>query len=481
MPSARFSELIGSLRFRLSAWNTAVVVVTVLVALFALREGLRYTLIREADLLLLEDIDELGLAVKEFYPDLEQIHSEMNRKARGHEHRQLFVQVLDPQGSDVWSSVNTPTTIRERPTFTEDARPRTIEGFRIVQRQLRASNLPAYTIRIGSSLAYVDHDIAQLSQLMLLIGAALLIAAPLGGYFLAKVATEPLREIIATAAQLHPSQLSERLPLRHTGDELDQLSATINGLLDRIAAYLERNREFTANAAHELRSPLAAIRSAVEVALNAPRTPQEYHELLCDIVEQIAELSLLVNQLLILAESDSAEAPWRRDSVRLDQLVARALDMFQGVAEERGIRMDSSGFPALFVQGDAARLREVINNLIDNSLKFTPRGGTVDVDLDFDPAAHQARLRVSDSGAGIDADDLPHIFERFYRGDRSRARESQTRGNGLGLSICLAIVTAHGGRIDVDSTLGRGTTFVVRLPAQVDTAAESRALSPTAL
>src|SRR5262249_25090465 len=156
--------------------------------------------------------------------------------------------------------------------------------------------------------AYVEEDISKLTQLMLIVGTILLIAAPLGGYWLAGRATQPLGEIIRTATNLHPSQLEERLPLRPTGDELDQLSATSNSLLDRIAAYLERNREFTANAAHDLRSPLAAIRSAVEVALNAPRSSQEYQDLLCDIVEQISDLSLLVNQLLLLAETDSADA-----------------------------------------------------------------------------------------------------------------------------------------------------------------------------
>jgi signal transduction histidine kinase len=390
----------------------------------------------------------------------------MNRKAQGHEHRQLFVQVLDPQGNDVWSSIHTPEAVAEKPTFTDDPRPRTIEGFRVVQRKLSFQGLPAYTIRVGSSLAYVAEDIAKLTQLMLLVGGGLLVAAPLGGYWLAGRATQPLSEIISTAARLRPLQLNERLPLRHTGDELDQLSDTINGLVNRIAAYLERNREFTANAAHELRSPLAAIRSAVEVALNAPRTPQEYHELLCEIVEQIGELSLLVNQLLLLAENDSAESPWCSTPVRLDPLVERAVEMFHGVAEEQDINLSLESAAPVIVSGDAARLREVVNNLIDNSLKFTSAGGAVQVALQYDSVSQQAVLRVSDTGIGIDPEDLPHIFERFYRGDRSRARESQTRGNGLGLSICQSIVTAHGGRIDVQSTLGRGSEFLVRLPAQ---------------
>jgi heavy metal sensor kinase len=466
MPSARLNEWFGTLRFRLSAWNTAVVVVTVLLALIAVREGLRYTLIREADQLLLEDLAEMALAMEESYPDVEQIHEQMNRKAKGHEQRSLFVQILDEQGEDVWSSIHTPEAVLRRSDLPANAAPQTIEGYRIAQRTVASSDLSAATLRVGTSLAYVEDDIAKLTQLMLVVGAALLIAAPLGGYWLAGRATQPLGEIIHTAANLHPSQLDERLPLRHSGDELDQLSATINGLLDRVADYLARNRELTANAAHELRSPLAAIRSTVEVALNSTRTPQEYQDLLCDIIEQTSDLSHLVNQLLLLAETDSADARTRKEPVRLDHLVARAVDMFHGVAEERGIDLSTGPLVPLTVPGDSGRLREVVNNLIDNSLKFTAAGGAVSLELHSDGDTQLARLRVTDTGTGIAREELPHIFERFYRGDRARSRESSTRGNGLGLSICKAVVEAHGGRIEVQSTPGEGTAFCVYLPSQ---------------
>jgi signal transduction histidine kinase len=460
MRSVRPSEAWGSLRFRLSVWNTAVVAVAVLIALLALREALRFTLVREADQLLNEDVGELGMAVREFYPNLQQIHDEMNRKARGHEHRHLFIQLFDPSSKDVWSSVNTPPAIEQVPAL--PARPpRTIGRYRVAEQQLNCPEVPRYTIRVGSSLDYISQDVSKVSQLMLLVGAGLLIVAPIGGYLLAGRATKPLGEIIRTAARLRPFKLHERLPLRHTNDELDQLSLTINGLLDRIAAYLEHNRQFTANAAHELRSPLAAIRSSVEVALAAPREPERYQELLCEIVEQISDLGVLVNQLLLLAESEARDRHWRRDPVPLDQLVSRAVDMFEGVAEERGIELKIGRLFPVTVVGDAARLKQVINNLVDNSLKFTQAGGAVLVDVDSN--ADNARIRVADTGIGIAEADLPHIFERFYLVDRARVREG-LRGNGLGLSICLAIVEAHGGRIDVHSTLGEGSEFIVELP-----------------
>ena len=464
----RFNELFLTLRFRLTLWNTLVVAITIVVTMVAVREGLRIALLHETDQLLQEDTIELGMAVKEFYPDLAQIHDEMNRKALGHEYRELFVQVLDPTGNSVWSSVHTPKhNLPQIPTEANTA-PRTVAGFRMVQRQLHHAGQPQYTIRVGCSLAHLEEDVNKLTRLMLGVASVLLVVAPLGGYWLAGRATKPLGDIIRTAAALRPTRMDERLPIRHTGDELDQLSLTINRLLDRIGEYLDRNREFIANAAHELRSPLAAIRSAVEVALNADRSTTEYKELLYDIVDECGHLGALVNQLLILAESDSAAAAVDSEPVRLDQVVEKALDMFQGAAEERSLRLRASYLAPISVRGDATRLRQVVNNLIDNGIKFTEPGGAVTVYLYLDADPKLVLLRVSDTGVGIPPQDLPFVFERFYRVDKSRHRELQTRGNGLGLSICQAIVTAHGGRIEAESRPGQGTTFKVYLPAYVE-------------
>ncbi|HEX3726418.1 MAG TPA: HAMP domain-containing sensor histidine kinase, partial [Pirellulales bacterium] len=249
-----------------------------------------------------------------------------------------------------------------------------------------------------------------------------------------------------------------------TGDELDQLSRTINRFLDLLADYLDRNREFVANAAHELRSPLAAVQSSVEVTLNSDRTVEEYQDLLCEIADQCAQLRVLVNQLLLLAEIDAVRSPVEKRPLQFDQLLEKSVDMFRGAAEERGLTLSSALDLDVMIEGDGNRLRQVVNNLIDNSLKFTPRGGNVLVTLRRDAVRRQVVLKVVDTGMGISADDLPHVFERFYRGDKSRQRENLTYGNGLGLSICKSIVAAHGGTIQVHSNVGQGAAFEVHLP-----------------
>jgi heavy metal sensor kinase len=462
----QFRAVFRSLRFRLTAWNTAVVLLTVLLALVGVHEGLRQSLVSEMDKSLIANTREISLAIEESYPDLEGPYKEMERMVLGHEEGGLFVQLLSPAGADLWSSSNTPGMMEGVPLpVVNQATPRSIPGYRLAQRRIQKKGVPAYTVRVGSSLKPVDEDVAKLTGLTTYAGVVLLFLAPLGGYWLSGRATHPLARIITTAARLRPSHMEERLPIRGTGDELDKLSQTINRFLDLIADYLERNREFVANAAHELRSPLAAIQSSVDVTLNTNRSVEEYEDLLGEIAGECGQLSVLINQLLLLAETDTARFVLESHPVALAALVERSVEMFCGAAEERGIQLTAECAPDTKVNGDADRLRQVVNNLIDNSLKFTPRGGQVRVEVQLQPAERQVVLRVADTGMGIDPVDLPHVFERFYRGDKSRQREQSAHGNGLGLSICKSIVEAHGGEIRAYSTPGKGAIFSIRLPA----------------
>lgn len=465
MPFAQLKSSFRSLRFRLTAWNTAVVLLAVGLAFVFVREGLRVTLLKETDAILQEDAQEVALAVGEFYPNMDSISQEMDRKARGHVNRGLFVQLFDEQGKLLLSTSQEPdaqSLLRPiRKSVEIDSRGR----YRLVRYRLEKPGMPVFIVRVGTTLAHIDEDVSRLTDLMTVAGLAILLAAPLGGFWLAGRATHPLARIITTAARLRPSRMEERLPIRGVGDQLDQLSATINSFLDQIADYLARNREFVANAAHELRSPLAAIQSSVEVALNADRSTEEYQELLAEIVDECSRLGALVNQLLLLAESDVGRLKAERNPVRIDQLIATSVDMFRGAAEERGVELLAGDLRPTMVLGDAARLRQVVNNLIDNSLKFTPAGGQIRVALMEKAETEQVLLRVSDTGAGIAPDDLPHVFDRFYTGDKSRHRDESHCGSGLGLSICQSIVAAHEGEIRVHSTLGHGATFEVLLPA----------------
>jgi heavy metal sensor kinase len=361
----------------------------------------------------------------------------------------------------VWSTPGAPL---ETPAAAA-AGPWTHGDFRIVGRRVSAPINGIAFIRVGATLKHVYDDVARIDRWVLWAAGAVLFAAPLCGYWLAARAARTVSDITAAASRMRPAHLDERLPLRGTGDELDQLAHTINGLLDRIAEHVQRKRDFLANAAHELRTPLAAIRSSVEVTLTSERSAEAYRELLEDIIEESNALETLVNQLLLISESDAADRQRRDwDLVALDEIVAKGVDMFRGVAEVRETHLTVDRCDRVDVHGNRAHLRQLVNNLLDNAIKYTPPGGSVTVRLESLNDGQEARLSVADNGSGIEPRDVPAIFDRFFRTDRARSRD-ETHGAGLGLSICKSVVESHLGTIRCESQLGRGTTMIVALPS----------------
>ncbi len=461
MVLSRLRAVLGSLRVRLTLWNTVVLAALVLVTLLALREGLRFTLYQMVDEFIGEELDAATIDLPDDDPDAPAARLLLNHRAAGHPRRGLFVQLFTIDGRLLWSSVHAPGLEVAFLTPAGDGQFFTVGDYRFVHRRIAAPG-GGRVMQVGCSLRHANHDLTRFTRLMIGVGCLALLLAPLGGFLLAGRATRPLALIIATTARLQPDHLKERLPIRDSHDELDQLSQTINGLLDRIARYIEQMREFTANAAHELRSPLTAMYSGMQVALNAERSAAEYQEVLSDLLEEASGLRLLVNRLLLLAEGDVGQVCNAPKPVQLDEVVRRSAEMFQGVAEVAGVELQIERLEPLLVPGDAGYLWQVINNLLDNATKYTPAPGRVRVTLVEEAGA--AVLRVADSGAGIAAEDLPHVFERFYRGDKGRGRQGNTRGTGLGLSICQTIVAAHQGTIEITSVPGRGTEVTVRLP-----------------
>lgn len=462
-----FSDRVGglrTLRFRLMVWNACVVILTAVTTLVIVREGVRYSLLSEMDQVLAEDLSEIGFTFSEARRNsLMDIQTDLNRKARGHSHHGWFVQILNDDGQAVWSSENTPTESPADPPMNADLAPYSSGGSRLVRQTFHLPDTPRMTLRVGASLQFLDRDMQHIDRLTMMGAGIVLIVAPLSGYWLAGRATRPLADIIKTTARLRPAEMTERLPLRHTGDELDQLSQTINGLLDRIAEYLNQRRDFVANAAHELRTPLAAIRSSVEVALNSGRSQKEYEELLNVLISECTSLETLVNQLLLLAESDADRLKIHGEIINLSVVVEQSADMFRAVAETRNIELILRVAPNMHVEGNRHHLRQVLNNLIDNALKFTPDGGRILIRLGQFESSQRIILSVEDNGCGIAPEDLSHVFERFYRCDKSRQRDGNYHGTGLGLSICQAIVQAHGGDISAESSPRTGTVFSVTL------------------
>jgi signal transduction histidine kinase len=469
-----------TLRARLMIWNACLVLVTALACFLGVREGLRQALIGGMDNVLTADIREVGLDVAELHAtaaDLRsaargqgfaqatQLLNALNRKESVHEHNGWFVELLDPEDKRLWASDLTPTLPSIDKTR-RDMVPVSINGYRVLENRQPTSLGRPLRIRVGAPMDFIERDVGSIDRIAIRGVVLLFFAAPLLGYWLARRAIRPLSDIIETTARLRPNRMEERLAIRQTDDELDRLSATVNQFLDRIAVYLTQSNNLLANSAHELRTPLAAIRSSIEVAIGGNRTHLEYQELLSEVIGECASLERLVNQLLLLAETDSELIRAHSEQVDLSGLVERCAEMFSAVAEARQVELITAIEPHVAVMGFGHHLRQVVNNLLDNAIKFTQPGGMVRVTLFREGGS--SILRVADTGGGIPADDLPHIFERFFRGDRSRQRIEKTTGTGLGLSICQAIVAAHRGRIFVDTREGSGTTMTVQLPEALD-------------
>jgi heavy metal sensor kinase len=469
MPSPAREQLPwGTLRFRLAAWNTAVVLAMTITALMAARLAARATIYADADAELRAGAREVTLALRDLFPDMQAVVDEMRRKAASHEQRGWFTQLLQEDGAQVWKSDHCPDEVATTKPFNLDRAENVVQvgPYRYVRLRIVQKGRPDFHVRVGTYTTGLDERLGALLQVLLGVGGVLCALTPLAGWWLAARSTRPVADILATADRLDPVRLEDRLPVRGAGDELDHLATTINGLLDDVASHVGRQQRFVADAAHELRGPLAAVQGAIEVALSHDRTTAEYRESLEDVLEETRYLSKLANGLLLLAESGIDSVPLATAAVDLVALVRQAEAMFAGVAEDSGVALRSRlPTDAARVMGDATHLRQVIGNLLDNAIRFTPRGGTVEIAVAPDPAAGRLTLTVADTGAGIAAEHLPRLFDRFYKVDPARTRDGNARSGGLGLPICKAIVERHGGSITVASRLAEGTTVTVSLPS----------------
>jgi heavy metal sensor kinase len=322
-----------------------------------------------------------------------------------------------------------------------------------------------YLVELGSSLAPSD---AVQDRLLILLGILLPIlvaCAAGGGYLLVQRALRPVERMSQTAAQISVQNLDARLPVEPTGDALQELSLALNHMLGRLRESVQTSRRFLADASHELRTPLTIIKGELQELVRGSDCPPELRERIGSTLEEVARLENLVSGLLVLSRLDAGDAQREWLDVDLGELAHSTVEQMRLVADDRGVQMDASALKPLVVRGDRGRLKQVIVNLLDNAIKFTPRGGRVTLSSEAQSGA--GLLEVRDTGIGIPAEALPHLFERFFRVDAARARGSDTNegGVGLGLSIVQAICSAHGAQIEVESSPGNGSCFRLRFPA----------------
>jgi heavy metal sensor kinase len=317
-----------------------------------------------------------------------------------------------------------------------------------------------YLIETGAPMDDVQ---ANLRHWLMFLAAGLpvvVVIAVGGGYALVKRALGPVDEIAATAERISSQNLNERLPAAQTGDELERLSVALNHMIERLDEAFQYSRRFVADASHELRTPLTVLRGELEALVQEPRLPPELRERTGSALEEVERLANIVEGLFAISRLDAGEAQAEWVPFDFAKLAAATADQMSLLAEDKKIRLTCAANRGVWVEGDRARLKQVVVNLLDNAIKYTHAAGTVA--LTVEPRDSKAVLEVADTGIGIAPEALPHVFDRFFRVDKARSREQG--GAGLGLSIVKSICAAHHGSVEVSSVAGQGSKFRVELP-----------------
>jgi len=267
-------------------------------------------------------------------------------------------------------------------------------------------------------------------------------------------------EITRAAEQITQHNTSERMPVAHTGDELEKLSLSLNRMIARLDDALRNSTRFVADASHELRTPLTILYGELEMLAQDDDLPEETRDRILSLLEEVGELGKIVEQLFALSRLDAGEAQTEWKALDLAELARTTADQMSLLAEDKHILIGCDASQPVVIEGDRARIKQIVVNLLDNAIKYTPENGSIQ--LSVNALNGQAVLEVSDNGIGIPAEALPHVCERFFRVDQSRSAESV--GAGLGLSIVKSICTAHGAQVDVQSIVRQGSCFRVRFP-----------------
>ncbi len=315
----------------------------------------------------------------------------------------------------------------------------------------------------GADTRSAQLDLQQLLSTIIVAFVVGVVPAVLVGRWIAERALEPVDRIITEVREITDGRsLHRRLPVPMVRDELGRLAETLNQMMTRLERSFAALRRFTADASHELKTPLTVVRAGVERAITRPDLPQETLATLEETLQEVNRMTELVDALLTLARADEGRAELHREPADVRQILEEAQETGELLAERAGVAIEVRA-PAepVMLDVDRTRIRQMILNLIENAVKYTPRGGRVTVQLE---AGAAVTLAVADTGIGIAPGDLPHIFDRFWRADSARTRTGERPGAGLGLAICKWIAEAHGGAIDVASRPARGTTFTVTLP-----------------
>lgn len=404
---------------------------------------------------------EAGMAreVEELYAP--EVNERFIRITRGDGHV-VYASGAPHDGSFDPSTVPAPSLAREGAFLRKESLPKGSVLIAAVSNDKAGTTDSRYVVEVGVSTARTEETVRQV-LLMLAIGLPIAVCvAVAGGFVLVRRALKPVDNLSQKAAAITQHNLSERLPVVNTGDELERLSLSLNLMISRLEDAVTSSKQFVADASHELRTPLAVLRGELENLAQDLQLKPQTRETLGSTLEEVDRLAEIVEGLLALSRLDTGEVKSEWAQFNLAELVATTADQMSLLAEDKHIAVVYDCAERVMVEGDQAKLKQVVVNLLDNAIKYTPDGGRIRLKIAQENG--NAVLDVVDDGIGIPAEALPHVFKRFFRVDGSRSRDHGAGGAGLGLSIVKSICDAHGARVEVSSTPGQGSRFRVCQP-----------------
>lgn len=455
---------------KLTLWYIFTFSISTLIIFGFLYLRLNHKLIKEVDRFLLDEIEELK-EVMIRNPNDQKILKNFEDHLKAKTYYPIYFRIIrangdilyisenlkgavGPLNEKAWANAKEGREIRENIFFPGRRRP-----FRFVTSSFHASSGTLHIIQMGTHLKFVRKSLSNFKYNMLAVLPIIVILGSLGGWVLARRSLSPIGYIASKARSITSENLSERLNSRGADDEMDDLIRTINGMIARLENSFKRMAEFTADASHELKTPICAMRGEAEVLLSKERKAEEYQEGLAHFIEQFDHLNHMINDLILLSKFDATQVELKMTPLRLDLLIKDLCNLFQILAEQNKIAMGMGTMEEITVLGDKVRLQQLFTNLIDNAIKYTSKGS---IHVTLQKNEDTALVKIKDTGIGIPKEEQEKIFKRFYRVDKSRSRE--TGGVGLGLSIAEWIVHAHHGKIGVESELNKGSIFTLYLP-----------------
>ncbi len=464
---SRLHDYLRRLDIRLTIYYTFLLLILCVLVLVFISYRLERTLLKQADRLLQEELLELTSFHKHSSADFTQACESYAREVAHRKFYPVFFRVLTPAGAIYFQNFDStllplPSIAPHKLEFYTISLYKKPLNFRVYLYDFTIANGNRYIIEMATPLKFLKEVLANYRANVIVLLPIILIMGIAGGILVSRKPHAVIKNIVATTNCINAQNLRQRLEEGGSdGDETQDLCRAINAMMDRLEKAFEEIKCFTADVSHELRNPLFSLKGAIEVEMTKERTGEEYQRVLNDCIDQVNVLIKMVNDLFLISRFELKRVDLEIADINLSEVLDDLYDFFLPLAEEKKIQCSMERSDIVHVKADKTKIHQLISNLIENSIKFTPEGGTVKMCLSADD--REATFTIRDSGPGIPEADMPYIFNRFYQVDKSRS-VSKRQGSGLGLNICKKIVEAHGGSITVESEGARGSTFMVKLP-----------------